>query len=319
MSKKRVLITGGAGFIGSNLCRALLDDGNEVTCLDDLSSGSYGNIEDLMGRDGFSFVRHDVCEPFDIDADEIYHLACPASPIIYQERPVDTLRTCILGALNVLALAGKKGARVLLASTSEVYGDPLVHPQSEDYRGNVSCTGPRACYDEGKRVSEALFFDHKRQYDTDICVIRIFNTYGPLMAPDDGRVIPNFICQALSGSDLTIYGDGSQTRSICFISDLIRGLTAVMSKKEIKGPVNLGNPAEMSVKELAERIIRLTGSSSGIVYCDLPEDDPVRRRPDITLAENELGWSPEVDPEDGLKITIDYFRKYFDDDKQQLL
>ena len=313
---KRVLITGGAGFIGSNLARDLISKGCYVICLDNMSTGRMENIEDLLDNGSFAFIRHDVRKPFRVSADEIYHLACPASPAEYQKKPVDTLKTCFLGSLNALDLAYKTGARVLLAGTSETYGDPLVHPQPEDYRGNTSSTGPRACYDEGKRASEALFFDHGRQYGTDICVVRIFNTYGPNMSPNDGRVIPNFVTQALSGDDITVYGNGTQTRSFCYITDLLAGLEAAMAKKDFRGPVNLGNPSEMTVKHLAELVIQLTGSSSKIVYRNLPADDPSRRRPDISLAERELGWTPVVGAGDGLGMTIDYYRKKIQNDQQ---
>ena len=313
---KRVLITGGAGFIGSNLARDLISKGCYVICLDNMSTGRMENIEDLLDNDSFAFIRHDVRKPFRVSADEIYHLACPASPAEYQKKPVDTLKTCFLGSLNALDLAYKTGVRVLLAGTSETYGDPLVHPQPEDYRGNTSSTGPRACYDEGKRASEALFFDHGRQYGTDICVVRIFNTYGPNMSPNDGRVIPNFVSQALSGDDITVYGNGTQTRSFCYITDLLAGLEAAMARKDFRGPVNLGNPAEMTVKHLAELVIQLTGSSSKIVYRNLPADDPSRRRPDISLAERELGWTPVVGAGDGLGMTIDYYRKQIQNDQQ---
>lgn len=313
---RRILITGGAGFIGSNLSRSLLEKGHEVICIDDLSTGKPENIEELMDNERFTFIGHDVTEPFDVQCDEIYHLACPASPKAYGRDPVATLRTCFLGALNALDLAKKTGARVLLSSTSEVYGEPLVHPQTEDYRGNVSCTGPRACYDEGKRVSETLFFDHGRKYGTDICVVRIFNTYGPFMDPEDGRVIPNFITQALSGEPLTFHGSGEQTRSFCYISDLVGALEAAMAKKGFTGPVNLGNPAEMTVRELASLITELTGSSSVTASRSLPKDDPSRRKPDITLAGKELGWSPAVDIREGLGYTIEYFKGYLRDDGQ---
>ena len=303
----RIIVTGGAGFIGSNLVRRLLADGADVICIDNLSTGNYENIRDLMDDPSFSFMEHDVCEPVDLDADRIYHLACPASPVKYSERPVDTLMTCFLGALNMLSLATKTGARVLLSSTSEVYGDPVVHPQTEDYRGNVSCTGPRACYDEGKRVSESLFFDFARQYGTDIRVARIFNTYGPHMDPFDGRVIPNLICQALSGDPMTVYGDGSQTRSYCYIDDMVSGLIALMENEKCNGPVNLGNPSEMTVLDTAKLIRELTQSSSKIVFKDLPKDDPTKRRPDISLAKKVLDWAPEIAPRGGFAETIKYF------------
>ena len=309
MNKTTSLVTGGAGFIGSHLCRKLLSEGNRVICLDNLYTGSWENIEELLSNENFLFIRQDVTEPFDIPADRIYHLACPASPIHYQTDPVYTSRTNFLGALNVLENARKYDARVLLASTSEVYGDPLEHPQREEYRGNVNPTGPRSCYDEGKRMAETLFFDHHRMYNTDIKVIRIFNTYGPNMSANDGRVVSNFITQALHSDRITVYGDGSQTRSFCYVSDLLEGMTRMMDSEDFTGPVNLGNPQEIRVGELAEIIREMTGTDVQITYQDLPEDDPTRRRPDITLAKEKLNWQPQVDLRTGLSETIRYFQQ----------
>lgn len=307
----KVLVTGGAGFIGSHLCERLLQRGWEVTCLDNLVSGRVRNIEHLLGTEGFSFVEANVCDEEALaqvgSPDWIFNLACPASPPFYQADPVSTMLTSVVGAHNVLELARRTGARVLQTSTSEVYGDPLEHPQREAYRGNVSCTGPRACYDEGKRAAEALFFDYHRCYGTDIRVVRIFNTYGPHMRPDDGRVVSNFICQALAGQDITVYGDGSQTRSFCFVDDLVRGLLAMMEQEQFEGPVNLGNPDEHTMLDFAQTVIRLTGSASHIVHCELPTDDPTRRKPDISLATERLGWSPQVGLVEGLEQAIVWF------------
>ena len=305
---KEILVTGGAGFIGSNLCRRLLREGNRVTCLDNLLSGSLENIGDLVGDPNFRFLEHDVTEPFDVPAQEIYDLACPASPIHYQKDPVKTAKTSVFGALHCLELATRQHARVLLTSTSEIYGEPLVHPQTEDYRGNVSSTGIRACYDEGKRMAETLFFDFHRQYGTDIRVVRIFNTYGPGMLAADGRVVSNFIVQALAGEDLTIYGDGSQTRSFCFVSDTVDALIRMMNTPGITGPVNVGNPVEIPVTEIARRILEATGSPSRICCRPLPQDDPTRRRPDISRAKALLGWEPKVPLEEGIRQTVAYFR-----------
>ncbi|MBQ8994225.1 MAG: SDR family oxidoreductase [Oscillospiraceae bacterium] len=305
----RILVTGGAGFIGSHLCRRLLQQGHEVICLDNLASGSRSNIEPLFEDPNFSFLEQDVQAPVDLTVDRIYNLACPASPVHYQEDPVQTFKTSVLGALNMLELATRNSARILQTSTSEVYGDPLVHPQRESYWGNVNPIGIRSCYDEGKRGAETLFFDYHRQYGTDIRVVRIFNTYGPLMANDDGRVVSNFIVEALKGEDITIYGDGSQTRSFCYVDDTVRALMLMMETEGITGPVNVGNPNEIPVKVLADHIIRLTGSSSNIVYQDLPQDDPVRRKPDISSAKELLGWTPEVPLEEGLQKTIESFSK----------
>ena len=304
----KILITGGAGFIGSALCKRLLQEGNEVWCLDNLSTGRVENISDLMEIPRFHLVHHDVTEPVDIPVEQIYNLACPASPRHYQEEPVQTAKTCFLGALNTLELATKYNATILQTSTSEIYGDPLVHPQTEDYKGNVNPIGIRACYDEGKRIAETLFFDYARQYGTNIRVVRIFNTYGPNMAPNDGRVVSNFILQALKGEKITIFGDGSQTRCFCYVDDMVEALIRMMNNTNgFIGPVNLGNPVEMTVIELAELIIRLTGSSSFLEYKELPQDDPVRRKPDISLAKKRLNWEPKVSLEQGLKNTIMYF------------
>ena len=305
---KKILITGGAGFIGSHLCRRLLDEGNKVICLDNMFTGTYDNIRELYARPGFEFVNADVINPMHIEVDEIYNLACPASPVQYQYDPVMTTKTSFLGALNMLELARKMDAKILQASTSEIYGDPLVHPQTEDYRGNVNTIGPRACYDEGKRVAETLFSDYRRMYGTDARIIRIFNTYGPHMLENDGRVVSNFIMQAIHNKNITIYGDGTQTRSFCYVDDLVTGMIAAMDKADFTGPVNLGNPCEMTILELARMIIRKTGSGSQIVYRPLPVDDPVKRKPDITFARKELGWEPQTDIEQGIGKTIEYFR-----------
>ena len=303
----RILVTGGAGFIGSHLCRRLIAEGHEVVCLDNLSSGSMDNIEDLVGNPRFSFVRKDVTELLDLPIDRIFHLACPASPVHYQKDPVHTGKTNVLGALNVLELARKNRARVLFTSTSEVYGDPLVHPQREDYWGNVNPIGIRSCYDEGKRMAETLFFDFHRKYGVDIRVVRIFNTYGPGMQMDDGRVVSNFIVQALRGEDLVCYGNGQQTRSLCYVSDTLEALMRMMDAENVTGPVNVGNPNERTVLEIARIILQKTDSPSGIVFGPKPADDPQRRCPDITLAKKTLGWQPEVDLDEGLARTIACF------------
>jgi UDP-glucuronate decarboxylase len=305
---KAALVTGGAGFVGSHLCDRLLKEGLSVIALDDLSTGSRANIVHLMGRKDFRFVLQDITNPFEIQADCIFHLACPASPIHYQKNPIKTVVTNVVGTLNGLSLASRIGARFLLASTSEVYGDPDVHPQPESYKGSVNPTGPRACYDEGKRCAETLTFDHYREAGVDIRVARIFNTYGPRMAPDDGRVVSNFIVQSLRGEDITIYGDGKQTRSFCYVDDLVDGLYRLMVNDEV-GPVNLGNPGEFTVNELAEQVIELTGSKSKLVRYPLPQDDPKQRRPDITKAIEKLGFQPKVPLRDGLVPTIEYFRR----------
>ena len=310
--KKRVLVTGGAGFIGTHLCRRLIAEDCEVICLDDLSSGFEANIKDLKGEAGFTFLNRDVREPVDVEVDRIYHLACPASPIYYQKDPVRTLTTSVMGALSVLDLAVKCGARVLYTSTSEIYGEPLVHPQPESYRGNVNPIGPRACYDEGKRAAETLFFDYHRTRGADIRVARLFNCYGPGMHPSDGRVVSNFVRQALAGEPLTIYGDGSQTRSFCYVSDTVEGLIRLMEAPGLTGPCNIGNPGEFTVRELAEKVIALTGSGSEIVTRPLPADDPTRRQPDITFAKEHLGWEPTVPLEEGLKLIIEEFKNRSD-------
>jgi len=304
---KRILVTGGAGFIGSHLCERLLGEGNEVICLDNFFTGRKENIAHLMDNPVFEVVRHDVTEPVLIEVDQIYNLACPASPVHYQYNPVKTIKTNIMGTLNMLGLAKRVRARILQASTSEVYGDPKVHPQTEDYWGNTNPIGPRACYDEGKRCAETLMFAYNKQNGVDIKVIRIFNTYGPRMLENDGRVVSNFIVQALRGQDLTIYGDGSQTRSFCYVDDLVDGIIKMMDNNDVTGPVNLGNPGEFTVLELANIIRRLTGSSSKVIRMPLPPDDPVQRRPDITIAKKTLNWDPTIKLEDGLKKTINYF------------
>lgn len=303
------LVTGGAGFLGSHLCEALLARGEEVLCLDNLFTGRKENIAHLLGNANFELIRHDVTESILLEADRIFNLACPASPVHYQHNPVKTIKTNVMGALNMLGLAKRVNARILQASTSEIYGDPAVHPQEESYWGNVNPIGPRSCYDEGKRVAETLFFDYHHQNQVDIRVIRIFNTYGPRMQIDDGRVVSNFVVQALRGEPITLYGDGSQTRSFCYYEDLIRGMMAMMDKDDFTGPVNLGNPDEFTIRQLAETVIRLTGAKSDLVFRDLPENDPTRRKPNIELAREKLQWEPRVKLEEGLKPTIEYFAK----------
>ncbi|MDB4342046.1 SDR family oxidoreductase [bacterium] len=305
----KILITGGAGFLGSHLCDRLISEGNEVICLDNFFTGSKQNIVHLLDNPKFELMRHDVVDPFKAEVDQIYNLACPASPVHYQHNPIKTVKTSVLGAINALGLAKRVGARILQASTSEVYGDPEVHPQTEDYRGNVNPIGPRACYDEGKRCAETLFFDYHRQNKVDIRVIRIFNTYGPRMRPDDGRVVSNFIIQALSGEDITVYGDGKQTRSFCYVDDLIEAMIRMMNQEEIIGPVNTGNPNEFTILELAEKVIELTGSKSKIIFKELPEDDPMQRKPDNTLAREKLDWEPQIQLEQGLEKTIAFFNQ----------
>jgi UDP-glucuronate decarboxylase len=308
-TRKRVLVTGGAGFLGSHLCDRLVAAGNDVVCVDNFYTGAKENIADLRDKPNFELIRHDITFPLYVEVDEIYNLACPASPVHYQHDPVQTTKTCVHGAINMLGLAKRTGARIFQASTSEVYGDPEVHPQQESYWGRVNPIGIRSCYDEGKRCAETLFFDYHRQYGLDIKVARIFNTYGPRMHPDDGRVVSNFIVQALKGDPITIYGDGSQTRSFCFVDDLIDAFLRLMkTDREVTGPVNLGNSGEFTIAELAERIVALVGSSSEIVYQPLPQDDPLQRRPDLTLADQLLDWRPKVNLEDGLRPVIDYFR-----------
>jgi UDP-glucuronate decarboxylase len=308
MKTKRILVTGGAGFLGSHLCERLVGAGHDVICLDNYFTGRKKNVEHLLGCHNFELMRHDVIFPMYVEVDQIYNLACPASPIHYQYNAVKTIKTSVMGAINVLGLAKRVKARVLQASTSEVYGDPQEHPQKETYWGNVNPIGIRSCYDEGKRVAETLFFDYHRMNRVDIRVVRIFNTYGPRMHPNDGRVVSNFIVQALKGHDITIYGDGSQTRPFCYADDLIDGMVRLMNAEDIVGPVNVGNPGEFTIKQLAEEVIALTGSKSEIVYQPLPSDDPKQRRPDITLAKEKLGWEPKVPLKDGLVKTIGYFR-----------
>ncbi len=305
-----VLVTGGAGFLGSHLCERLLNEGREVLCVDNFFTGTRRNVEHLLGHRHFELLRHDVTFPLYVETDQIYNLACPASPIHYQFDPVQTTKTSVHGAINMLGLAKRLKARILQASTSEVYGDPEVHPQTEDYWGRVNPIGMRSCYDEGKRCAETLFFDYWRQHRLEIKVVRIFNTYGPRMHPNDGRVVSNFIVQALKGQDITIYGTGEQTRSFCYVDDLIDALVRMMATPaEFTGPVNVGNPAEFTIRELAERVLKLVGGRSKLVFKPLPEDDPKQRQPDITLAKNKLGWQPKVALEDGLKETIAYFRQ----------
>jgi len=307
--KKKILVTGGAGFLGSHLCERLLRDGHEVICLDNYFTGSKDNILHLIGNPFFEVIRHDITMPFYIEVDEIYNLACPASPIHYQFNPIKTIKTSVAGSINMLGLAKRIGARILQASTSEVYGDPDVHPQTEDYWGNVNPIGSRACYDEGKRCAEALFVNYHKQNNVRIKIARIFNTYGPRMDPQDGRVVSNFIMQALRGEDITIYGSGEQSRSFCYVDDMTEALILLMETDDaITGPVNLGNPEEMSMLDLASLVVELTGSGSGITYSDLPEDDPMQRQPDISLAKELLDWQPTTPVRDGLKNTINYFR-----------
>ena len=308
IAEGRVLVTGGAGFIGSHLCERLLNGGYDVLCVDNYYSSTKDNVAHLLDNPRFELLRHDVTFPLYVEVDEIYHLACPASPIHYQRDPVQTTKTAVHGSINMLGLAKRTGARILTTSTSEVYGDPTTHPQSEAYWGNVNPIGPRACYDEGKRAAETLFFDYHRQHGLEIKVARLFNTYGPRMHPHDGRVVSNFIVSALAGRPLTVYGDGSQTRSFCYVEDLIDGLVALMkSDGNVTGPINLGNPGEFTIAELAEIVIEQTGTSSGIEYLPLPQDDPVRRQPDITRARETLGWQPTVVLSDGIARTIEYF------------
>ena len=306
---KRILVSGGAGFIGSHLCTRLVNEGHDVICLDNFFTGSKDNIKHLMGNHHFEVVRHDVTYPYSAEVDEIYNLACPASPIHYQHDPIQTAKTSVMGAINMLGLAMRLDAKILQASTSEVYGDPIIHPQPESYWGNVNPVGYRSCYDEGKRCAETLFMDYYRQNQTRIKIIRIFNTYGPRMLPNDGRVVSNFIIQALNNEDITIYGDGKQTRSFQYIDDLIEGMVRMMdTEDDFTGPINIGNPNEFPVLELAERVIRMTDSTSKIVFKPLPTDDPKQRQPDIKLAKEKLGWQPTVELEDGLKRMIEYFK-----------
>lgn len=308
--RKRILVTGGAGFLGSHLCERLLADDAEVLCVDNFFTGSRQNIKHLLSDPRFEFLRHDITFPLYVEVDEIYNLACPASPVHYQFDPVQTTKTSVIGAINMLGLAKRTKARILQASTSEVYGDPMVHPQPEAYWGNVNPIGPRSCYDEGKRCAETLFFDYHRQHKLEIRVVRIFNTYGPRMHPNDGRVVSNFIVQALQGQNITIFGDGAQTRSFCYVDDLIEGMIRMMNNKDdLVGPINIGNPNEFTMLELAENVIRLTGSNSLLINHPLPRDDPKQRQPDITLAREKLNWKPQIQLEAGLDRTIEYFRK----------
>jgi UDP-glucuronate decarboxylase len=305
----RVLVTGGAGFLGSHLCDRLIAQGNDVVCIDNFFSGNKDNIRPLLAHPFFELIRHDVIHPLFVEVDRIFHLACPASPIHYQQNPIKTVKTNVMGTINMLGLAKRIKSRILLTSTSEVYGDAQVHPQPETYWGNVNPIGVRSCYDEGKRVAETLMMDYHRQNRVDIRIVRVFNTYGPRMAVDDGRVVSNFIVQALRGEPLTVYGDGSQTRSFCYVSDLVDGLCRMIEAEGIIGPVNLGNPGEFTIAELAETVLRLAKSKSKIVHKPLPQDDPIRRQPDIAAARNKLGWEPRVPLEEGLILTIDYFRE----------
>ncbi|MBM2839377.1 MAG: NAD-dependent epimerase/dehydratase [Deltaproteobacteria bacterium] len=305
---KRILVTGGAGFIGSHLCERLLNEGNEVVCLDNFFTGSKDNIIHLMDDKRFELIRHDIIEPILLEVDQIYNLASPASPIHYQYNPVKTTKTNVMGTINMLGLAKRVRARILQASTSEVYGDPAVHPQKEDYWGNVNPIGPRSCYDEGKRVAETLMMDYYRQNNVEIRIVRIFNTYGPRMALNDGRVVSNFIVQALKGEDITVYGEGNQTRSFCYVSDLVDGFIRMMSQGSFIGPVNIGNPHEHTILEFAEKIITMTGSKSRVSFKPLPQDDPKQRQPDITMAQEKLGWNPKVAIDEGLRLSIEYFK-----------
>ena len=307
------LVTGGAGFLGSHLCERLVKQGEEVICLDNFFTGRRKNIAHLLDYKNFEVLRHDVVDPFKVEVDRIYNLACPASPIHYQYNPIKTVKTSVMGAINCLGLAKRVGARILQASTSEVYGDPEVHPQPESYRGNVNPIGLRSCYDEGKRCAETLFFDYHRENNVDIRVIRIFNTYGPKMRPDDGRVVSNFIVQALKGEDITVYGDGSQTRSFCYVDDLINGMVGVMEQTESVGPINLGNPKEFTIRELADSVLRKVETESQMVEHPLPADDPTQRKPDISLAQKFLSWSPSINLDEGLDRTIPYFREVIEE------
>lgn len=308
--KKKILVTGGAGFLGSHLCERLLNEGNEVICLDNFFTGNKQNIAHLITNPYFELIRHDITMPFFIEVDQIFNLACPASPIHYQHNPIKTIKTSVMGAINMLGLAKRIQATILQASTSEVYGDPAVHPQLEDYWGNVNPIGERSCYDEGKRCAESLFVNYHKQNGVDIKIIRIFNTYGPRMHPHDGRVVSNFIVQALTNQDITIYGDGLQTRSFCYVDDLIEGMITLMNtEKGLTGPINIGNPNEFTMLELAQLVIRLTNSKSKIIHLPLPSDDPLQRKPDITLAQNVLNWNPTIQLEQGIQKTIDYFNK----------
>jgi UDP-glucuronate decarboxylase len=304
-----ILVTGGAGFLGSHLCERLLGQGHEVLCLDNFFTGRRKNVAHLMDNSDFELIRHDVVDPFKFEVDQIYNLACPASPVHYQYNPIKTVKTSVMGAINCLGLAKRVGARILQASTSEVYGDPEIHPQPENYRGNVNPIGLRACYDEGKRCAETLFFDYHRENNVDIRVVRIFNTYGPRMLANDGRVVSNFVVQAIKGEDLTLYGDGSQTRSFCYMDDLLEAMIRTMNQEETVGPVNIGNPNEFTIRELAEAVMKKVQSNASLIEMPLPEDDPTQRKPDITLAQKVLGWNPEIQLEEGLDRTIPYFQE----------
>ena len=313
--KKKILVTGGAGFIGSFLCETLIQQGHYVICCDNFYTGNKENLDSVLSNRNLELIRHDITFPLFLEVDQIYNFACPASPIHYQNDPVQTVKTCVHGAINMLGLAKRTRARILQASTSEIYGDPEKHPQDENYKGSVSIKGPRACYDEGKRCAETIFWDYERQHNVDVKVIRIFNTFGPRMQPNDGRVVSNFIVQALMNKDITVYGDGSQTRSFCYINDLIEGIMLMMEKDNFSGPVNLGNPSEIKIIELAKEIIEITGSCSKIITKSLPEDDPKQRCPDISIAKKELGWEPKFKRVEGLKKTINYFEKLLKDKK----
>lgn len=304
-----ILVTGGAGFLGSHLCERLLEQGHEVLCLDNFFTGRRKNVAHLMGNSDFELIRHDVVDPFKFEVDQIYNLACPASPVHYQYNPIKTVKTSVMGAINCLGLAKRVGARILQASTSEVYGDPEIHPQPESYRGNVNPIGLRACYDEGKRCAETLFFDYHRENKVDIRVVRIFNTYGPRMLANDGRVVSNFIVQAIKGEDLTLYGDGTQSRSFCYMDDLLEAMIRTMNQELTVGPVNIGNPNEFTIRELAEAVMKKVQSNASLIEMPLPEDDPTQRKPDITLAQKVLGWNPEIQLEEGLDRTIPYFQE----------
>ena len=307
MEKKKILVTGGAGFLGSFLCEKLVKQGHYVICCDNFYTGNKENLSTLLSKPNFEIIKHDITFPLFLEVEQIYNFACPASPIHYQNDPVQTIKTCVHGAINMLGLAKRTNARILQASTSEIYGDPEVHPQPEDYKGAVSIDGPRACYDEGKRCAETIFWDYNRQHNVDVRVVRIFNTYGPRMQINDGRVVSNFIVQAIKNENITVYGDGNQTRSFCYVDDLIEGIILMMNKEKFLGPVNLGNPLEITVKQLAEEIIKLTSSSSKLVFNDLPIDDPKQRCPNINIARKKLEWSPKVEREEGLTKTINYF------------
>ena len=315
---KRILVTGGAGFIGSYLCEKLVKKGNYVICCDNFYTGNKDNLVKILNNKNFELIRHDITFPIYLEVDEIFNFACPASPVHYQNDPVQTIKTCVHGAINMLGLAKRTKAKIIQASTSEIYGDPEIHPQTEQYKGAVSINGPRACYDEGKRCAETLFWDYKRQHNVNVKVVRIFNTYGPRMQKNDGRVVSNFIIQALTNKNITVYGDGQQTRSFCYVDDLVEGILMTMEKKNFPGPVNLGNPVEISIMQLAQEIIEMVGSKSKIISKELPVDDPKQRCPDIELAKKELGWNPKLQREEGLKKTIEYFEKLLEGDRSNV-